>query len=374
MQGGARRSKSIPQHPFHFLYLVTNEFIRASSRIPGLKGPHRLPLIANLAPIREMQPENIASVLFGRRPEFYNFHKVTSTAVRTSPYGNSLKRRTKGGSASALNRSPVDSYVLHLDVESKATVVELYTHGNGGNTPLDSMAIMQQLREDLFDEITEVEEEVSKFRSTTGNLQDYIRIVRLNPLITNFQKAEETKDRRDKYLNSLSHDLEDRTEIGIRKSCTQVNVILIKEAKLNSEELTYMILTMSSDGLDTVTTLVAWSISLLTQRPNVQDKALMSTQEIYRSSAIRYITYDSEIFPKRTVIFLNLWTYSMHPEVWSDPGEFRPERWFEQPDTPMFTYEMSYCMCVGSLFASSSALRRGEEGRVTSSERELRLN
>lgn len=40
------------------------------------------------------------------------------------------------------------------------------------------------------------------------------------------------------------------------------------------------------------------------------------------------------------------------PEVWRDPEEFRPERWFEQPDAPMFTYGMGYRMCAGSLLAN----------------------
>jgi 3-hydroxyphenylacetate 6-hydroxylase len=42
----------------------------------------------------------------------------------------------------------------------------------------------------------------------------------------------------------------------------------------------------------------------------------------------------------------------MDPEVWSDPEEFRPERWLEQPDAPMFTYGLGYRMCAGSLLAN----------------------
>jgi 3-hydroxyphenylacetate 6-hydroxylase len=111
------------EHPLQFLtavafavpllYVVINEFIRASARIPGFKGPRGLPLIGNLAQIRkdaaeqyriwskiygpvyQIQLGNIpvlvvnsaaaAKVLFGQnaqalssRPEFYTFHKVCS--------------------------------------------------------------------------------------------------------------------------------------------------------------------------------------------------------------------------------------------------------------------------------------------------------
>jgi 3-hydroxyphenylacetate 6-hydroxylase len=110
------------EHPVQFfalviiivpiLYIVTNEFIRASARIPSLGGPTGFPLIGNLWQIRtnaaeqyrawskkyggvyQVQLGNIpivvvntaaaAKVIFGQnsqalssRPEFYTFHKVS---------------------------------------------------------------------------------------------------------------------------------------------------------------------------------------------------------------------------------------------------------------------------------------------------------
>jgi 3-hydroxyphenylacetate 6-hydroxylase len=38
--------------------------------------------------------------------------------------------------------------------------------------------------------------------------------------------------------------------------------------------------------------------------------------------------------------------------VWESPEEFRPERWLEQPEAPIFTYGMGYRMCAGSLLAN----------------------
>ncbi|KAJ5464950.1 uncharacterized protein N7458_000636 [Penicillium daleae] len=441
------------QYPWHslgvaailvpLLYVILNEFIRSSARVKGLKGPTGLPLIGNLAQIRvnaaeqyrawskkfgavyQIQLGNIpvvvvnsaasAKVLFGQnaqalssRPEFYTFHKIVSntagTTIGTSPYSDSLKRRRKGA-ASALNRPSVESYVSHLDVESKAFVEELYRYGNGGKTPVDPMPMIQRLslslaltlnwgvrvasqEENLFDEITEVEEEISKFRSTTGNLQDYIPLLRLNPFSTNSTKAAEMRARRDKYLGALNKDLEDRMEKGIHKPCIQANVILDKEAKLNTEELTSISLTMLSGGLDTVTTLVAWSIGLLSTRPDVQEKAAKAIQEMYGKNepmcsadddqkcayvaalvreclryftvlrlalprtSIRDITYEGVVIPKGTVFFLNAWACNMDPDVWTDPEVFRPERWFEQPDAPLFTYGLGYRMCAGSLLAN----------------------
>lgn len=288
---------------------------------------------------------------------------TAGTTIGTSPYSDSLKRRRKGA-ASALNRPSVESYVSHLDVESKAFVAELYKYGQVGQAPVDPMPMIQRLslslaltlnwgvriasqEENLFDEITQVEEEISKFRSTTGNLQDYVPLLRLNPFNTNSKKAAEMRRRRDKYLHALNRDLDHRMEKGIHKPCIQANIILDKEAKLNPEELTSISLTMLSGGLDTVTTLVAWSIGLLSQRPDIQDKAAQNIQEMYGvdepmcsadddhkcayvaalikeclryftvlrlalpRTSIREITYNGTVLPKGTVFFLNAWACNM---------------------------------------------------------------
>jgi 3-hydroxyphenylacetate 6-hydroxylase len=37
----------------------------------------------------------------------------------------------------------------------------------------------------------------------------------------------------------------------------------------------------------------------------------------------------------------------MDSDLWPDPFVFRPERWIEQPDAPLFTYGLGYRMCAG---------------------------
>ena len=68
----------------------------------------------------------------------------------------------------------------------------------------------------LFHEITAVEEEISRFRSTTGNLQDYIPLVRMNPFSFGTRRAGEMRARQDVYPSKLNRDLEERME---RKGC-----------------------------------------------------------------------------------------------------------------------------------------------------------
>ena len=326
------------------------------------------------------------------RPEFYTFHKVSlvlrdfkpyfheadiqkvlsdtaGTTIGTSPYSDSLKRRRKGA-ASALNRPSVATYVPHLDVETKDFIKELYEYGDAGKTPVDPMPMIQRLslslaltlnwgtrlksqKDDMFGEITHVEEEISKFRSTTGNLQDYIPILRLNPFNGHSEKARDMRNRRDKYLKTLNDGLDERIANGTYKPCIQANVIMDTEAKLNKDELTSISLTMLSGGLDTVTTQVAWFVSLVSQYPEIQEKAVEEIRKFYGEDepmcdsdddqqcqyivalvkeALRYYTvlrralprasvkdvvYKGHLIPKGSIIFLNAWACNMGKKLYN---------------------------------------------------------
>lgn len=293
---------------------------------------------------------------------------TAGTTIGTSPYSDSLKRRRKGA-ASALNRPSVQTYVPHLDIETKDFIKELYEYGDGGKSPVDPMPMIQRLslslgltlnwgtrlksqQDNLFSEITEVEEEISRFRSTTGNLQDYVPILRLNPFNFQSAKAREMRNRRDKYLADLNNGLDERIAKGTHGPCIQANVILDKEAKLNKDELTSISLTMLSGGLDTVTTQIAWLVALLSQRPDIQDKAVSEIRKFHGGDqplcdenddqkceyivalvkeALRYFTvlrlalprastkdiiYQGVRIPTGTVVFLNAWACNM--------GEYLP--------------------------------------------------
>ncbi|KAK2753939.1 hypothetical protein FQN54_007298 [Arachnomyces sp. PD_36] len=433
------------------LYLIINEYYRYVARIPRIIGPPGLPLIGNLAQIRVNAAEQyrkwskeygpIYQIMLGNipvivvnsaasaraifiqnaqalssRPEFYTFHKARSpssvlsdtagTTIGTSPYSDSLKRRRKGA-ASALNRPSVRSYESILDLETKEFVADILNYGEVGRKPVDPMPMIQRLslslaltlnwgvrmasqKEELFDEIIYVEEHVSKFRSTTGNLQDYIPLLRLNPINVGSAKARETRDRRDKYLDILNRGLDERIKDGTHQPCIQANIILDKETKLNKEELTSISLTMLSGGLDTLTTLMSWTIGFLSQRPELQDKAAEAIEHYQTGpglqplcsasddqgcayisalvreclryftvlrlalprTSIRDISYEGVTIPKGTVFFLNAWACNMDGEVWTDPEEFRVERWLQQPNAPLFTYGLGYRMCAGSLLAN----------------------
>jgi 3-hydroxyphenylacetate 6-hydroxylase len=330
-------------------YILVNEVTRWSRRLKGFPGPRNWPLVGNIPDIKYNAAEQYrewsftygavyqiqlgnepvvvvnsaeaARKIFGgnsqalsSRPVFWTFHKVLSntagTTIGTSPFNESLKRRRKGA-ASALNKPAIATYISHLDLETKDFVKDAFESGNAGAVGVDPMPMIERLslslaltlnwgtrmgsrHDPLFLEIVEVEAAVSKFRSTTGNLQDYIPILRLNPFSGGTRKAKEYRRRRDVYLTNLNRDLDDRMEKGTHKPCIQANVIQDKEAALNKEELTSISLTMLSGGLDTITTLVQWSVALLAQRPDIQDKAVAEIRKLYAEEDPLADAYDDQ--------------------------------------------------------------------------------
>ena len=73
-------------------------------------------------------------------------------------------------------------------------------------------------------------------------------------------------------------------------------------------------------------------------------------------ATVKDIVYEGKFIPAGTTIYLNAWACNMDPVVWCNPkcppDSFRPERWLEQPDAPLFTYGLGYRMCAGSLLAN----------------------
>ncbi|KAJ5624346.1 hypothetical protein N7510_000655 [Penicillium lagena] len=423
------------------IYVFYNEFLRFSARVPGIGGPKGLPIVGNLWAIRKNAAEqyrlwaekhgpvyqvslgNIpiivvnsaeaAKGIFGlnaqalsSRPEFYTFHKRLTglaTTIGTASYSDSLKKRRKVAAAT-LNRPGTAKYVWLLDIEIKQVMADLLEDGKAGAIAIDPMTIIQRLslsvttcinwgvriptRNAFFDEIIHIEERISSFRSTTGNLQDYVPLLRWNPFDGSAARTRDTRRRQDLYLNHLNRELADRMEKGTQMSCIQKSIITDEGKHLNQEEKSSVDLTMISGGLDTFPTTVVWLIALLAKRPDIQERAFSEIRNMYPEDqplchpeddqkcvyvaaliretlrmysvlrlnlprvSIRDITYDGVTYPKGTTFFINSYACNMDEKIWPDAHIFRPERWIEQPDAPMFTYGIGYRMCAGFMLAN----------------------
>lgn len=221
---------------------------------------------------------------------------TSATTLGTSPFTESLKRRRKV-TASALNRPAVQSYIPHLDTETKVFLSEAYTYGKAGKEGVDPMPLFLRMnlsitltlqwgtrmesQSDLFREIIYVEDMISNFRSTTGNLQDYIPLLRLNPFSKESSKAKEMSARRRDYMMLMDQGLDDRIEKGTYKPSIRANALLDKEVKLNDSELVSLNVTMLAAGLDTMNSAVSWGIGMLATMPEIQERAIKSIREKY---------------------------------------------------------------------------------------------
>ena len=199
--------------------------------------------------------------------------------------------------ASALNRPAVASYVPHIDTETRVFLKEAWEYGKAGKASIDPMPLFLRMnlslsltlhwgariksQTDLFREIIHCENTISNFRSTTGNPQDYIPLLRLNPFNSVSAAANDISIRRNKYMSQLDRELDVRLEKGTAKPSIRANAKLDPEAKLSEAELTSLNVTMTAAGLDTMQSTVSWGIAILATRPEVQEKAIQAIKKVY---------------------------------------------------------------------------------------------
>lgn len=129
-----------------------------------------------------------------------------------------------------------------------------------------------------------MEEELNRFRSTTGNLQDYVPLLRLNPINMHSARAREMRGRRDAYLAKFNGDLTRKVQEGTNKPCIQANVITYKEEPLNETELTSISLSVLGGGFETVSSTVQWSVGWLAQHPEEQERAFKEIRAFQREN------------------------------------------------------------------------------------------
>lgn len=190
------------------------------------------------------------------RPTLHTFHTVLSSSqgftIGTSPWDESCKARRKAA-ATALNKPAVQSYMPIIDLESTASIEELLKDTKNGTVDINPVAYFQRfalntsltlnygfriqgnINDELLKEITEVERDVSNFRSTSNNWQDYVPLLRLIPNANT--GAIESRKRRDVYMDRLLAMLKDRIAKGTDKPCITGNILKDPEAKLNEGRL-----------------------------------------------------------------------------------------------------------------------------------------
>ena len=191
----------------------------------------------------------------------------------------------------------MQSYIPLLDEETKVFLLETLIAGKQGTAAISPRPIFLRLnlsmglslhygarmesQTDLFREIVYVEDMITRFRSTTSNLQDYIPLLRWWPTNSVSKEAKDMSARRARYIDQFDRDLDARIEKGTEKPCIRVNALRDKETRLNEIELMSLNLTMLAAGLDTMNSVVGWGIAMLANNPDIQEKAVKAIRELY---------------------------------------------------------------------------------------------
>ncbi|KAJ4003488.1 hypothetical protein NW752_012106 [Fusarium irregulare] len=316
------------------------------------------------------------------RPMFHTFHSVVSTSqgftIGTSPWDESCKNRRKAA-ATALNRPATQSYMPILDLESLVSIKELLDDCEKGSKDLDpspyfarfalntsltlnyGFRIDGDVNSELLHEITHVEREISNFRSTSNNWQDYVPLLRIWGAQNS--SAGEFRARRDKYLTDLLNNLKSRIAEGTDKPCITGNILKDPEAKLNEAEIKSICLTMVSAGLDTVPGNLVMGIAYLATAhgQEIQAKALEEIYKVYPNGEAWEKCLVEEKVPYITALvkeILRFWTNAYAADYdearFANPYEFNPERYIDDKEigTPHYAYGAGSRMCAGSHLAN----------------------
>ncbi|ODV98104.1 hypothetical protein PACTADRAFT_590 [Pachysolen tannophilus NRRL Y-2460] len=324
------------------------------------------------------------------RPVLHTFHKVLSKSaiytIGTTPFGESYKKKKKYVSTH-LNKRSVDSFSKLIGDETTCAVFRVLLNSKNeqiyGRKGVDmdmlkfvqyfSLRISLKLTYDytidvdysernLADEIIYVENWITRMRSHTSNLQDFIPLLRWLSFDKN-SKAEELRRRRDEYMDKFF----EYAQSSKSKNCLVNEVLLDPERNISINELKSICLTMVSAGLDNTGLNLDYCLGHLSNAEKGYRIQSIAYQEILNSygsafnawkncteefsceyivalirETLRHMTvlplslprettkdihYHNAIIPKGTILFMNAYAGNHDPKYFPEPNNFMPERY-----------------------------------------------
>ncbi|KAI5790308.1 cytochrome P450 [Geopyxis carbonaria] len=377
-------------------------------------GVYRVIVANSYDSLKQLWIDNQSSMI--NRPTLYTFHSLVSSSqgftIGSTPWDQSCKRRRKSA-ARVLNAGAVQSYMPAISTESDGSISDLYrdAQAHGIIHPklyfkkfVLNMSLtvsfgtrLSSVRDEALKEIVEVEEALTRFRSHTHNLQDYLPFMRIIPTGTN-EKAEHYRVRRDRYMNMLLDQLRKDIKEGVDIPCSVGTVLKSVESEGFTEtELRSISLTLLSAGLDTIPTNLIQGVAFLasSQGQEIQNKLLedlMNTYETFDNAwdsiisedkapylkafvqeVLRYycvvpmgfprsnispFTYGDAEFPTGTRFYMNARAANFDPAKFHNPDVFDPARFMHADEKaagtamPHYTFGAGTRMCVGFRLAT----------------------
>ncbi|KAK4553447.1 hypothetical protein LTR86_009504 [Recurvomyces mirabilis] len=359
------------------------------------------------------------------RPELHTFHKVVCSSeaftIGTSPWDQSCKARRKAA-ATALNTNAVRSYVPAISREINDALREILTDSRRGVNAMAPKMYMKKfvlnvsltcsfgtristVRDELLKEIVDVEEALTRYRSHTNNLQDYLPFLRWLPSASSDAKA--YSERRDAYMNRLIDQIKSDIKEGTDAPCSVGQVMKDPAFSFNNVEMMSLSITLLSAGLDTIPANLVQAIAVLCSKqgktmqqdlhseimahyPTLEQAwhSVVSEETVpglasFVQEVLRFFSVVPMGFPRTNVeplqlgdirIPQNTWFYmnsrsgNFDPAAYSQPEEFQYRRFAEnkvpQTGPPMrhFGYGAGTRACVG--FHLANRLMYGFMGRL----------
>ena len=240
------------------------------------------------------------------RPLFYTFHKIVSSTqgmtIGTSPWDESCKRR-RTAVGIYMTRPAIQRNAPVLDEETFALAHDMYKASKRGTVEIDpaiffkrealnlSLALCYGTRIDSIDspllrEILSVVQNVSTFRSTNNNPQDYVPLLRFLPGKRS-QVASECRNRRDIWLNQLLDTVRAAIEKGTEQTCLSEGLLRDSgNSKLSEDEIKSINVSLVSGGFETVSSTGVSGIAVLSTKEGqiLQEKAYDELLSVYASS------------------------------------------------------------------------------------------
>lgn len=389
------------------------------------------------------------------RPVSFTFHDIVSASqgftVGSTPAGETYQRKKKTISME-LNRRNVDLLSSILDEETKYTMkkivcqnIELnclpseniYNYINTRFSDIDLLKYGQYFAlrsaisiaygwqmdcfnsdSELANEIIEVESEIIKLRSPITNLQDYFPFLRYKPLslLSNASKANFWRIRRDKYMDYLLENLQQRIQMKNLSACQSLigRCLLQNTSELSFAEIQSLCLTLVSAGLDNTSFNFNHLMGHLSQ-PNygylIQETAFKNLMNCYDDNAIkawklsayemncdyimalveecfRFFTvlplalprtttkkvrYKNINIPEDTILFMNAYAANHDPTRFPEPFEFIPERWLDKNTGKMLSSKQISHVAFGAGSRKCSGQHLAVKGLYTLTARMILL-
>ncbi|XP_025160852.1 cytochrome P450 4C1 isoform X3 [Harpegnathos saltator] len=168
---------------------------------------------------------------------------------------------------------------------------------------------------------------------------------------------EETRERYLKYFENNT-EIEDKEITGNKKKRMAILDILLAESRngnLTDSDIREEIDTFVFEGHDTVATSLCFSLLLLAEHKDIQDRVRNEINEVMQENNGK-LTMKSYIIPKDTTMHLFIYTLHHDPNFWPDPEVFDPDRFL--PENIQKRHPYSYVPfsaglrnCIGQRFA-----------------------